>query len=666
MIVDAPPSPDVVVTAPRLPDAAGDAAFSTVVVDAVAFRDAPGLDAALKSVAGFSLLRRTSTLGANPTTQGASLRAIAGSGASRALITLDGVPQNDPFGGWVIWTALPPEAIGGAQVVRGAGAGPYGAGALTGVVSLDSRGDLNGAEVDASVGSLGNRQALLTAGGAVGGARVLVDVAGQNADGWIPVIEGRGRADRPLSLSALSAAARVEGRAGEVAVAARLAAYDESRGAGQVSAASRAKGVQASLAAAVRPTPDTLGWRLQGWISGSDLYNASASLAAGRNASTPANVQYATPALGWGFNAALRRLSGGTSVELGADVRGATGESRERFTFAAGDFTKGRKAGGQTLAAGLYVEASTLRNGWLFTGGVRADQWSESHGERVEKTIASGFVTLNNRPADSSGLLPTARFAARREIGGGWAWRTAAYAGFRPATLNELHRPFRVGNNLTESNPALNPERLYGVEAGLDVHAGALTGAATLFRNRLENAILNVTLGVGPGTFPIAGFVPAGGVLRQRQNAGAVGATGLEGEADWRLAKGIVLTGALAWTASKVDGGGRAPQLDGKRPALTPRFTGVAGVNWQATPTLDLRLNASYESARFDDDLNTLRLRAGLTADLRADWRVRPGLGLFLAIDNLADAKTQTAQTADGIYSYDAPRIVRVGIRFAT
>src|SRR5205085_11487142 len=95
------------------------------------------LDRALGEVPGVSLFRRTSSAGANPTTQGMSLRSIGPSGAGRALVTLDGVPQNDPFGGWVIWTSLPPESIEGVSVVRGAGAGPYGAGALTGVVALE-------------------------------------------------------------------------------------------------------------------------------------------------------------------------------------------------------------------------------------------------------------------------------------------------------------------------------------------------------------------------------------------------------------------------------------------------------------------------------------------------------------------------------------------------
>ena len=129
----------VVVTATRPPEPVGQAAFSVTTVDAAALTQSDRLDAALKQVPGLSLFRRTSSLAANPTTQGVSLRSIAPSGAGRALVLLDGVPMNDPFGGWVIWTALPAEDIGRAEIVRGAGAGPYGAGALTGTISLSER-----------------------------------------------------------------------------------------------------------------------------------------------------------------------------------------------------------------------------------------------------------------------------------------------------------------------------------------------------------------------------------------------------------------------------------------------------------------------------------------------------------------------------------------------
>ncbi|HEY0299963.1 MAG TPA: Plug domain-containing protein, partial [Rhizomicrobium sp.] len=115
----AAPVETVVVTAGP-PDPVGNAAFSVATLDAADIRSATELDHALSQVPGLSLFRRDSSLSANPTTQGVSLRSIAPSGAGRALVTLDGVPQNDPFGGWVIWSSLPNEAIGSAEIVRGA------------------------------------------------------------------------------------------------------------------------------------------------------------------------------------------------------------------------------------------------------------------------------------------------------------------------------------------------------------------------------------------------------------------------------------------------------------------------------------------------------------------------------------------------------------------
>ena len=115
MISEPPVIETVVVRAARLAPSPSDKVFSIVRLDGGDLAAAPRLDEALKQVPGASLFRRTSSLSANPTSQGLSLRAIAPSGAGRALVTLDGVPQNDPFGGWVIWSALPPEGLSGAS-----------------------------------------------------------------------------------------------------------------------------------------------------------------------------------------------------------------------------------------------------------------------------------------------------------------------------------------------------------------------------------------------------------------------------------------------------------------------------------------------------------------------------------------------------------------------
>jgi outer membrane receptor protein involved in Fe transport len=659
MPIDQPPpsvAPLVVQTA-HLPPAAGDPAFSIVVLDPKILQVGDRLDDALATAPGFSLFRRTSSFGANPTTQGVSLRGIAGSGASRALVTLDGVPQNDPFGGWVIWTGLPTEAISGATLVRGAGAGPYGAGALTGVVALQQPAHIDGGfagEVEG--GSLGYARAAGIGEVDFGASRLFLDASGETSDGWIPVIQGRGAADRPLTLHDWSAAERLETDVNGLLLSERIGGFDERRGAGSLFAGSEAQGVQGSLTLVEPPGDAQLGWRLQGWVSGSNLVNSTASVSANRNTATLANDQYATPALGAGFNAAVRQAGPDSSWELGLDVRDFDGESREHL-YSLGKPTGDRVSGGGQAVAGVYAEGSRTIGGWLLTGGARIDGWEDY----ASKLIQTGASPLDQHPVDRSGVVPTGRIGLRRDLASKVYLRAAAYAGFRPATLNELHRSFRVGNDITLANTSLSPERLYGLEGGVGGQ-GPLTWDADLFYNRLANAVTNVTVGKGPGTFPLAGFVPAGGTLFERENAGVVNAWGVEGDASYPVSAAFELRAGFAFTHARVDGGDQAPQLTGKRPAETPDAVATADLVWRANDRLNLSGGLRYESDRFDDDQNTRRIDGGTGVDARAELRLSGGLVAFVAADNLTDANLQTGRSAAGVVTYDAPRVVRVGL----
>jgi outer membrane receptor protein involved in Fe transport len=662
-----PPSPPpvqaeaVVIYAPRLAPLAGEAAFDVTTLSDRVLRVHRRLDEALATAPGVSLFRRTSSSAANPTTQGISLRAIAPSGAGRALVTLDGAPQNDPFGGWVIWSALPPEGLAGATIVRGAGAGPYGAGALTGVVALQERGAGEGLQaLDASVGERSSYRAAVVAGG----PGVLVTASGETTAGFTPVREPQaGPADRPLTLRDASFAFRVQHAVGAAEGAMRFGVYDEHRGAGLLGAQSEAQGASAAFTLARQPAPGTPGWRLQAWVRATDFANSSVAVAANRASTTPANDEYSTPAQGYGLNAALQGRAGALGWEAGADARLARGVEFERFRFMGGRFTRLRKAGGETSVAGVYYNAAWDAAPWLVTAGVRVDAWRAGDAVRRETDIATGAITLDAHPSGSSGVTPTGRVGARYSLTPELWLRAAAYAGFRPPTLNELHRPFRVGNDVTEANPALEPEGLQGVEAGLG-GTGPASWSATVFYNRLADPITNVTIGVGPATFPTAGFIPAGGTLRQRQNAGVINAWGLEGEADGEVAAALGWRAAFAYTHARVDGGSAAPQLTGKRPAQAPALTVTAAADWRPLQRLTLSTELRYESLRYEDDLNTRKLKPGVELNGRAAWRVAPEAELYLAVDNLGDARIATGQTADFVTSYDAPRMVWVGVSF--
>lgn len=116
----------IIVSATRAPEQQSQVPFTVEVVPPDAFADgsAPTVDDALRGLSDFSIFRRNDSMTANPTSQGVSLRGLGPSGASRSLVLLDGVPLNDPFGGWVPWSSVPLDSLAGAEVVPGGGAWP--------------------------------------------------------------------------------------------------------------------------------------------------------------------------------------------------------------------------------------------------------------------------------------------------------------------------------------------------------------------------------------------------------------------------------------------------------------------------------------------------------------------------------------------------------------
>jgi outer membrane receptor protein involved in Fe transport len=351
------------------------------------------------------------------------------------------------------------------------------------------------------------------------------------------------------------------------------------------------------------------------------------------------------------------------SWELGTDIRFARGESQEYYQYAAGAFTQQRIAGGRTLIGGLYAESALRNNRWLVTLGARADQWRSTDGHLIQRSLSTGNITLEQHPDAKSGVVPSLRAGIRREFANDFYLRSAAYSGFRTPSLNELYRPFRLGNNVTLANAALSPERLYGAEFGLGGKVAAWSWDVTLFKNQLKHAITNVTIGQGPGTFPGAGFVPAGGLLIQRQNAGDIDALGVEADTRFKFNDRYTLRLAMTVVDASVDGGTQASQLTGLRPAQAPHTTVTAGVVVTPIAPLTASVDYRYESSRFADDLNTLPLGSFSGIDARLEWRVAERLTVYAAANNLTNADIVSTRSADNVFSYAAPRTWLAGFR---
>lgn len=661
---------EIVVTGRSLPAPSGAGAYGTTLIDATRLDAEPSgrLENALRDVAGFQQFRRTDSRAANPTSQGAALRSLGGNAASRALVLLDGVPVADPFAGWIPWPALSPSTLSAARITRGGGAGAFGAGALSGTIELYSAGadDLPPLSADIAYGSRDSVSADASAAFKFDGGFVTVNGGYDRGDGYILIGKSqRGPVDGPARYRQQNVSARgVVALGGSTELQARVALFDDDRVRGLPGATNANDGKDVSLRLVGR---GAWSWEALAYLQKRNFVSGFISTNATRTTLTPTLDQFKTPATGLGGKIELRPPVGDAhDVQIGIDVRSAEGHTNERFRFVTGSFANIRRAGGDSRVAGLYVEDGwTLSDQLTLTGGARVDRWWLKNGSLVESVIATGASVNNIAYPDRSGTDMTVRAGAVYKATPALSARFAAYQGFRLPTLNELYRPFRLGADATASDPALDPERLKGIEGGISfdplptAHAGI-----TLFANKVDDAISNVTLGIGPGTFPQVGVVGAGGAFRRRSNIDDITVRGIEADASlaygpWRVALSWALTDAEA------HGSGLAAALDGKRPAQSPRNQGAASLSWRSEGGARTLASLRYVGAQFEDDLETRRLKPAVTLDASAELPLAGGFAVTLAAENITDTGIQSGIDGNGIIDYGTPRTLWVGLRWA-
>ncbi|MEO7239913.1 MAG: TonB-dependent receptor [Sphingomicrobium sp.] len=658
-MLDAPPA-TIVVTAPALPAPEAERAFGVELLDAARLRNAGStqLDQLLKAVPGLQLFRRSDARSGHPTSQGVTLRALGGNASSRALLILDGVPQSDPFGGWVNWPAYDPASLAEVRIVRGGGSVVHGPGALAGTIEMVSN---VATALDAGVeaGSRAAFEARAMSGVALGGGVLSLSGRAARGDGFIPITaSSRGPADRRAPFAAASGRAHFAAPlAPDIALDASLFAFRDKRERGLAFTTNRTDGADASLRLI---GSGAWAWSALGYAQWRKLRSSFASVDPDRSVATRVLLQDAVPSTGIGGSAELRPPVGHRiELRLGIDARRTSGTPHELYLYSAGQPTRRRRSGGETLTAGAFAEAAVNLGAVTLSGGARLDRWRITDGALIERNLASGAVLRDERYPARAGWRPTARGGVAAALGGGFSLRSAAYLGWRLPTLNELFRPFRAGSDATAANPLLDPERLTGIEAGAAFARDGLALSLTAFGNRLSHAIANVTLGRGPGIFPGVGFVS--GEYRQRQNLDAIDVSGVEASAELRRG---------AWTAragysladARVDASGGAAALDGLRPAQTPRHVLSAGLDWsQDGRTLSLSLRRS--GAQYEDDLNALRLPPATTLDAFAAWPLSPRVQLFARAENLLDARVVAGIGGDGAVERATPRSLSLGLR---
>ncbi len=663
----------VVVTASRIEQPEGDVAANVTVVTADEIGKAASFatDEFLRRVPGFTLFRRASSLVAHPTTQGVSLRGVGPSGVSRTLVLLDGVPLNDPFGGWVYWGRVPMPTLERVEIVRGGASNVWGNSALGGVVHLFTRdpdpatflfgldyGERSTYLVDALASNRWKKSA-----GEIHADRF-------DTDGFFVVpAEQRGAIDIP----AFSEHWNLGGRydlypADSWTVSLRAGGFDEERGNGTPLTNNDTE-LQTASAQFDAVTSNSTQWR--GSFFGQDQTFAStfSTQAPDRSSEVPALDQFDTDADAWGLNLQwVRSFDGDGAAHVltaGGEGRDVSGDDLEHFRLVNGAFASLRQAGGDQQLFGVFLQDTiSFHDRVQLQIGARGDRWESSDGIRRESSIATGAVTRLEQPPDRDETEFSPRVSALWKPRDGVGLKASAYQAFRAPSINELYRPFRVRNDITEANAALEPETLTGAELGAEFRGPHARLEITPFWNEVEDAISNVTVGFGPATVAPCGLVPAGGVCRQRQNLNRVEIQGVEAELEWRpMPRWRFLTSYL-YSDTEITDAPQQPELEGNRLAQVPESQGSVTLEWSDPRLFTITTMGRIATSQWEDDLNTLDLATAIIFDLAVQVPIGDRFNAFLSLENVSDERIESGRTADGLLTIGTPFIIHGGVRF--
>jgi outer membrane receptor protein involved in Fe transport len=662
----------VTVTATRGARRTGDVPASVNVLGREDIRQSPALvaDDVLRQIPTFSLFRRTSSLASHPTAQGVSLRGVGPSGVSRTLVMLDGVPFNDPFGGWVYWSRIPLESAERIEVVDGSSSSLYGNYAMGGVINVVTNTPARRTlEVKSQYGNRHTPKVDFFGSDRWGKVGVAADGNFFDTDGY-PIVRAneRGRVDNNAAVRFWNLNLKAEYAPTErVHTFARIGYFDETRANGKASTidgteeANDTTWKTASAGARIRMRGQS---DLQATVF-SDVETFHSNFLAVPATTPPRNIGRMTltqtvPTKSVGGMVQWSRAFGSRQfLSAGTDWRWVDGDSQENGLDATTgtQVTLNRISGGTQRSIGLYVQDLIVPAPQLtVTVSARLDQWRNYDGHNLEHSVPSGAPTAGNNPAlpDRQDTVGSPRIAALYHVTSRVDVWGDIGAGFRAPTLNELYRQFRVGSTLTLANPALGPERLIGGEAGLTVTPGRnVILRSTWFDNRVKDPVSNVT--------DVTRSTPAA-TVQQRQNLGKTRIWGIQNDFEYRIGSAWKLAGAYVYDHAAVTENPSNPALVGRFLPQVPSHRASLRLAYVNAKLATVAAGVQLLGAQFDEDLNIVarRLPRYAVADITASRAVGRTIEAFLAAQNLFDAEyfVGTLPTTVG-----APRSFSAGFR---
>ena len=613
------------------------------------------MDGQLRQLPGIELFRRSSSLVANPSSQGMSLRGLGSTSASRTLITLDDVPLNDPVGGWIHWEEQPELAVHNIEVARGGASDLYGSSAIGGVVNVRLANPTSTlARLRSSYGGLGTFDQSLMAQAKHGPWGAMLAAGDLGTDGYIQEApRQRGPVDTASSVHAQNGLLLAEYDRQPLRLFARFSGFNENRANGtpyqkngtrlwRYAAGTDWKGPhQGAAVLRIYGSTERYHQTFSSILNSPNAANPTCSFRCGeapsRFAVIPDNELGA--AAHWN-----QPLSAGLLLLAGADVHDVRVWDLEQTFGATAALTN---LGVHQRDSGLYAELMWVHQAWTLTASARQDWFQNYDGRQVQRTGAIWTPTATQPPQFDQRVFDP-RLGLSRKLGAHWALSASGFRAFREPTPSELYRSTQVGNQLTKPNGLLRSERATGWETGIASERSWGTVRASWFDTQVNRPITAVTLNAKSSP-----------ILLMRENLGQIESRGISLDFEVAPRRWLAVDGGYQYAHATVT---RGSQDLGNWIPEVARNLATLNVRANRPRIGTLSLQSRLSGRQFDDDANANMLRGYFRLDAFASHDfLGKRIQLFAAGENLFDRAIEVSKTPTT--TLGMPRVARAGLQ---
>ena len=608
------------------------------------------LDGQMRLIPGVETFRRSSSLVANPSSQGMSLRGLGSTSASRTLVTQDDVPLNDAFGGWIHWEELPELSIRSVELVRGGASDLYGSSAIGGVINvLPVRTGSDFAELKTDFGSENTYDDSLLLEGHRGRWSALATGGALGTDGFITLTPAaRGAIDTPSDVHAQNGLVLLDHRQGSLRLFLRGSGLNEARNNGTIAQVNSTRLWRFATGSDWNPAG--------GWLDGSSLVfraygsnehyrqtfsTTSIAVGCASPVSAPQNFECLnriarTPndemglVLHWS-----RPLTPGLLFVLGADSHDVRAGDYETTYAKSGALASTIDLSDRQRQTGAYAELLFTHKAWTISSSGRVDWFSNFDGNQL-------LPAQNALPRISQRVFDP-RLGISRKLGSRFAISGTGFRAFRAPTPNELYRSTQVGSLLTYSNNYLLSERATGWETGIAMEQRWGTLRTSYFWTQVNRPITALTL--TPTTL-------------MRENLGQIESRGISTDLELQPMRWLTVQGGYQFTSATVTKGtGDAPA--GNWIPQVAHNMATAQLRGFTHRIGTLSLQGRMSGHQFDDDANTYLLHGYFKLDAYASHDLGKRIEFFASGENLLNRAIEVGRTPT--LTLGTPRTARFG-----